>query len=128
MAHLHPHRGVEHEAKPGEVYCHQNTYIAQIGMLVLSSLSDLDDEALVDAPTHEQFSSLLGQVAWTVLTRADLAVYIQALQRRGSGPRVVDCRRLNLVVRYLKRHRIGLKYTHQGRGEIVRFEIVRILR
>jgi hypothetical protein len=45
-----------------------------------------------------------------ILTRADLAVYVQALQRRASTPRIIDCKRLNLVVRYAKRHKIGIWY------------------
>ena len=44
------------------------------------------------------------------MARADMAVYIQALQRRGASPRAVDCRRLNLVCRYLCRHRAGIWY------------------
>ena len=44
------------------------------------------------------------------MTRADTAIYVQALQRRGHKPRAVDLRRLNLVVKYLKRHRVSLFY------------------
>ena len=62
--------------------------------------------------TRAAFESLFGGVAWMVSTRADVAVYVQALQRRGSGPRVVDCRRLNLVLRYLKRQLVGIRYAH----------------
>ena len=54
-------------------------------------------------------ASLLGAVAWTVLTRAELAVYVQALQRRAHAPRIKDCKRLNVVIRYMKRHKCGLK-------------------
>ena len=56
------------------------------------------------------FMSLLGGVAWTVLTRPDIADYVQALQRRASAPRIADCRRLNAVVRCLKRQRVGIWY------------------
>ena len=69
-----------------------------------------EDEALVDETLKESFSSLLGGVAWTALSRAESAVYIQALQRRGSKPRYVDCKKINTLVRYLKRHKIGIWY------------------
>ena len=59
---------------------------------------------------HTAFSSGLGGAAWTALTRADMAIHIQALQRRGAGPRVVDLKRLNVVLRYLKRHQVGIFY------------------
>ena len=64
----------------------------------LSALSGLDDEAEVNEAVYSEYSSNLGGAAWTVLTRADTAIYIQALQRRGAKPRVIDCKRLNLVV------------------------------
>ena len=54
--------------------------------------------------------SLLGGLAWLVLTRVDLAVYVQALQRRAHSPRVVDFKRLNTVVRYSRRKRVGIFY------------------
>ena len=49
-------------------------------------------------------------MAWLVLTRADIAVYVQALQRRGMEPRAVDCKPINLVTRYLWRHEICIRY------------------
>ena len=45
----------------------------------------------------------------TVLTRAELAVYVQSLQRRAHAFRIKDCKKLNLVIRYMKRHKRGLK-------------------
>ena len=36
-------------------------------------------------------------------------MYIQALQRRGTAPRVKDAKRCNLVIRYLRRHKSGLR-------------------
>ena len=45
------------------------------------------------------------------LTVAAISVYIQALQRHAQAPRVIDCKRLNALVRYLKRGRIGIWYT-----------------
>ena len=62
-----------------------------------------------DVACHEAYRSVLGAVAWAVLTRAELAVYVQALQRRAHAPRVADCKRLNLVIRYMKKYKCGLK-------------------
>ena len=104
------HVGIQHDHKSGEVYCHQNAYIEALRPLKLATLKGKPDDEQVDALFIEAFQRLLGGAAWTVLTRADVAVYIQALQRRGHVPRVCDCRRLNLVIRYLQRHRIGIRY------------------
>ena len=45
-----------------------------------------------------------------VLTRPDMAVYVQALQRHAAAPRIIDCKRLNTVVRCIQRQRIGIWY------------------
>ena len=104
------HTGIEHEKTERGVMCHQNGYIDNMKPLPTAGFSGLDDSTLVDVRTHELYRKLLGESAWTVMTRADMCVYIQALQRRGSAPRAVDCRRINLVCRYLKRHRVGIFY------------------
>jgi len=105
------HTGVEHEQRPEGILCHQWSYIDTLKPLELSGLKgNVEDSSLVDQKIQEAFSSLLGGVAWTMLTRAESAVYVQALQRHGSAPRYVDCRRLNVVVRYMKRHKVGLWY------------------
>ena len=91
--------------------CSQLAYIATLGSITLKDEEDRNDELKeVSEVTHGLYRQLLGAVAWTMLTRADLAIYVQALQRRCAKPRVVDVRRLNLVVRYLKRHLIGIRY------------------
>jgi hypothetical protein len=68
------------------------------------------DEELASSTLHAQYMTLLGGCAWCILTRADCAVYVQALQRRAHCPRLTDCRRLNLVVRYMKRVPVTLMY------------------
>lgn len=50
-----------------------------------------------------------GAVAWIVLTRAELTAYVQAFQRRAHAFRVIGCKRLILVTRYMKKHKCGFK-------------------
>ena len=104
------HTGIEHERVPRGVTCHQNKYIDQIKPIKNEVLTGIDDVDLVPAFVHELYRKLLGEVAWVMMTRADLAVYVQALQRRCAAPRAMDIRRLNLVLRYLRRHRITIWY------------------
>lgn len=66
-----------------------------------------DDEALCDIMLHEFYRSVLGVVVWTVLTRAELAVYVQALHRRAHAVRTKDCRGLNFAIRDMKRPKCG---------------------
>ena len=77
------HIAIQHEHSPGEVFIHQCIY--------------------------EAYKSVLGAVVWTVLTRVELAVCVQALQRRAHAPRVTDCKRFNLVIRHAEEHKCGLK-------------------
>ena len=46
-----------------------------------------------------QFISLLGAVAYLLLTRMDIAVHVAALQRVSKAPTILHVRRLNAVVR-----------------------------
>ena len=71
---------------------------------------DADDETEVSPTIAAAYMSVLGAVAWTVITRADVCIYVQALQRRAHKPRLIDCKKLNLVVRYLRKHQMGLWY------------------
>ncbi len=54
--------------------------------------------------------SLLGAVAFVVLTRMDVAVFISALQRVAHSPTVLHLKRLNALVRWLQRNLKRLRY------------------
>jgi hypothetical protein len=104
------HTGVWHEQVDGGIFCHQFAYVEQLHPLAVGHLKGTVETELVDDSLKSQFHSLLGGVAWTVLTRAEIAIYVQALQRRASAARVCDCRRINTVLRFLKRHKNGIMY------------------
>ena len=88
---------------------HQHAYVDSTSPTKAELYSGKDGEALCDGLCHDVYISILGAVAWIVLTRAELAVYVQALQRRAHAPRVIDCKMLNLVIRHMKKHQCGLK-------------------
>ena len=90
------------------VFIHQYVYVDSIQPIKSELHSGKGDESLVDSARREACRSVPGAVAWTVLTRAELAFYVQALQRRAHAPRVVDCNMLNLVIRHMKKHTCGL--------------------
>ena len=58
---------------------------------------------------RESYRSVIGAVVWMVLIRAELTVFVQALQRRAHPFRIEDCKRFSLVTRYMERHKCGLK-------------------
>ena len=104
------HTGVEHEQTGEGIFCHQWKYAESLKQLVLTKYYKHDDGELVDEETHAAYSSLLGGVAWLALTRADAAIYIQALQRHASKPRLKDCRGLNTVTRFVQKNKLGIWY------------------
>eukprot|EP00975_Prorocentrum_lima_P034875 7328611-Prorocentrum_lima.AAC.1 len=57
-----------------------------------------DEDEINDDRLMTAFWSLLGGVAWTLVTRADVAVHIGHLQRRASHPTWKNARELNTVV------------------------------
>ena len=75
-----------------------------------SLFRETPEEDLVSTQAHEKYRSSLGEVAWTAMTQATLAVYIQSLQRRSHAPRGKDCKRLNMVIKYLKRELVSIFY------------------
>ena len=93
------HTGIQHDHSAGQVFIHQYVYIDSITPIDSTLFTGKDDEALCDPQLHEAYRSVLGAVAWIVLTRAELAVYVQALQRRAHASRITDCKRLSVVIR-----------------------------
>lgn len=103
------HTGIQHESASGNVFTHRYVYIDSITPIDVGLFIGKEEEALCDTEVHDAYRSVLGAITWTVLTRAELAVYVQALQRRAHAPRMKDCKRLNIVIRHMKRHRCCLK-------------------
>eukprot|EP00974_Lingulodinium_polyedra_P006499 618157-Lingulodinium_polyedra.AAC.1 len=57
------------------------------------------------SPQHKAlFISLLGALAYTLLTRIDIAVFVVALQRVAQAPLNAHVKRLNVVLRWAQRH------------------------
>jgi len=79
--------GIEHKQDDDGVYAHQTKYAEQLKPMPLEGLKDKQAEDLVDDAHTTMYMSLLGGVAWMVLTRSDISVYVQALQRRAQSPR-----------------------------------------
>ena len=69
------------------VECSQDRYVKQLRLMALDSLPT-DEEALVeDKDLLSSSQSLVGGVAWTLLTRFDVAVHVGYLQRHAHAPR-----------------------------------------
>lgn len=99
------HIGIQHEHQAGSVFSHQYVYVDSITPIDSSLLVGKEDESLCGVALHKVYRLVLGAGSWIVLTSAELAVYVQSLQRRAHAPRIQDCKKLNLATRYMKKRK-----------------------
>ena len=59
---------------------------------------------VVEDHIKTEYASVLGAVAYCMLTQLHLLIYIVALQRRSHSPTYLHCRRLNALLRHMQRH------------------------
>ena len=88
----------------------QDDYIKGIKVCVSSEITKTASEAKAGAELHAQYWSVLGAIAYAVLTRPDIAVFVSALQRWSHAPAIIHCKRLNAVVRWAQRNPRGICY------------------
>ena len=93
-----------------EVECDQLAYIAALKPIVHTLVSSALPECALTPELLALFVSLLGAVAYALLTRWDIAVYVSALQRAGSKATIIHIRRLNAVVRWIQRNPKSIVY------------------
>ncbi|MFM7978185.1 MAG: hypothetical protein ACKPKO_02620, partial [Candidatus Fonsibacter sp.] len=67
------------------------------------------DEA-AGAELHSLYRSLLGAVAFLLLTRIDVAVFVSALQRWGHAPQIIHVKRLNALTKWIQANPKRLVY------------------
>ena len=95
--------GIRYEQNLAEhcIRTDQGNYIRQVREMSIDSaaLSDLNRDC--DRDQHATYLSLVGALAWTVLTIPAVAVYIAFLQRQTATPKICHCRDANRLVRYL---------------------------
>ena len=58
------------------------------------------------------FMSLIGAIAYALLIRLDVAVFVCALQRVTHKPQIIHIKRANAVVRYMQKNLKHLTYKH----------------
>ena len=105
------HTGVQHTHKAGHHWAHQSQYVGQLRPLNITKHKGKPDaEPVTEADAIAAYRSLLGGVAWLILTRAEAAVYVQSLQRAGATPTYGHLRRINVLLRYITKETSGLTY------------------
>ena len=109
--------GIRHIQDPQTYQCtlDQIEYIAALKQLVHPSLKGAALESIVPTDLFEAFQSLRGAVAYCLLTRADIVVYVVYLQRQQpENTTYRHIKILNLVVRRLQAEPFFLVYAYLG--------------
>ena len=64
----------------------------------LGALHGKSDDCEVDEAMQGKYLSVLGGVAWCVLTRFDICIYVVSLQRMARSPKVIHFKRMNRLI------------------------------
>ena len=103
--------GVRHvQHADGSIELNQQKYAMQLKPIISPELQSGFPESAASEQLVAQFISLLGAVAYLLLTRVDVAVYVAALQRVSKQPLVIHVKRLNAVTRWVQRNPKSLVY------------------
>ena len=95
--------GIRHRRqRNGDIILDQCAYIESLGQIKSKNITKSSGATLCDPADHQQFRSLLGALAYCVMTQLWAIVYIVSLQRVASAPRHEHCVRLNKLVRMVK--------------------------
>ena len=87
------HTGIKHERglQTGQVHTHQNHFVKEFSEVVASHIDMSDPEVEVGSATHEAIWSLLGALAWLLMTRVDIAPFSGYARRVAQQPRKQPC-------------------------------------
>ena len=112
--------GVRHrqDTTTKEVTLDQDEYIKGIKLCVHADISSVSSESKAGNDLHAQYWSVLGAIAYAVLTRPDIAVFVAALQRHSQSPCIIHVKRLNAVVRWAQRNPKSITYKQLGSSSL----------
>ena len=113
--------GVRHSRQDdGTIVTDQDEYILALKTITTPKMIGKPAEDDADDELTALFWSLLGAVAYAIITQFWLAVYVVSLQRNTSKPKILHLRRLNALVRVAQKRPAKLTYlamTPTGRLE-----------
>ena len=72
--------------------------------------SSIDPNGDVTPAENQAFDSLVGALAWLLVTRADIVAYVGFLQRLARKPKRKHLHFANTVLKYCKRQSSGINY------------------
>ena len=82
----------------------QIEYVDALRPIVNSDLTGKPDDEAADPVNAKLYISIVMAMAFALLTRADVAVYIMAAQRHLQTPTYGHIRKINTIVRWAQKH------------------------
>ena len=109
---MQEHTGVHHVCEPSKhrVTLDQYKYASSTWPIDLAGTSAASENEEVTKVLMGLFLALLGAVAWLLVTRVDIAVYVNSLQRVAKAPQLVHLKRLKRFVKYIQANPVPLTY------------------
>ena len=102
--------GVRHVQHPdGSVTMDQMKFLAACKPIMLPATVG-SSEKLLSEEARRHFLSLLMTIAYALLTRPDVAVFVSALQRESHQAKIIHVKRLNVLLRWLQSNPKGITY------------------
>ena len=103
--------GVKHvQAEDYSIYTHQDHYVAELSIIPVVKHKGEDQEVDLTEDQQSAFESLLGALAWLLVTRADIAAHVGYLQRLARKAKLRHIHVINAVLKYCKRVSTGIKF------------------
>ena len=95
-----------------EITAHQQHYVPHIGEIELDSIAFARDEDSADDDVRQLYMSLVGALAWLILSVPAICVYVAFLQRHGQAPTYGHARLANRLLAWIvkNRERLSLVY------------------
>ena len=99
--------GVMHEQDPNtkEILAHQKHYVPQTNAISADSKSFASDDEAADDDLRHFFMSLVGALAWLILTMPAICVYVAFLQRQAKAPTVGHIITANRLLAWIAKNR-----------------------
>ena len=117
------HCGVNHEQSKDkeQITINMDKYVKQLQPIQSPELGlEANPLDLASPALMASYLSLVGALAWLTQLRADMSVYVVALQRRNTIPPIQHIKRCNRVLSYVKRHPLSLRHVRiEGTPRIV---------
>ena len=102
--------GVRYTRLPTGYRMDQHEYLKALKLIDGPEMLGKPDKLEADPITAKKFLSLVMALAYGLMTRDDIKVFVIALQRWLQKPTYLHVRRLNAIVKWTQKHEIGTEY------------------